>query len=339
MAELYNKESTDRVIFPIGKQKRFLIQTKNSLGMSWSNIAKLLGLSYRSLSYYRNEKYTLRFDIFIKLINLSGTKIPKGVVVKKQFWSNKDSGILGGKKVYHKYGKIGGNELYRINQWKKWWKRSKKIRNAILMPKKVAYPRFSLPLAEFFGIMIGDGSISKYQTTITLNNETDKKYANFVCKLIYNLFHVYPRLYKVKNSKANNIVVSRINLVNYLVNNGLVLGHKINQKISIPEWIMRKKDYKIFCLRGLIDTDGSIIHEIHKIKNNTYKYPRLNFTSASKNLIEQVFGIFSELKFTPKIRRGGRSVQLENIKEICDYFSVVGTSNPKHKERIRAWYQ
>jgi hypothetical protein len=101
---------------------------------------------------------------------------------------------------------------------------------------------------------------------------------------------------------------------------------------------MKSKKFKIACLRGLIDTDGCVVHETHKINSRTYIYPRLNFTSASPLLVEQSILILKELGFNPKIRRKNkRSVQLENLSEVCQYFNVVGSSNPKHRKRISKW--
>ena len=38
-------------------------------------------------------------------------------------------------------------------------------------------------------------------------------------------------------------------------------GPKYKQPIKIPAWIKRNKTYAINCLRGLIQTDGSIYHD------------------------------------------------------------------------------
>ena len=173
---------------------------------------------------------------------------------------------------------------------------------------------------------------------ITLNNETDKMYSIFVIRLLKKLFKIDPKVYKIKNAKAINISISRRNLIEFLIGLGLKQGHKINQHISVPDWIMKSKKYQIACLRGMIDTDGSVVLETHTIKNKKYTYPRINFSSASPFLIQHAFFIFLRLGFSPKIRSNGRAVQLENLAEICQYFSVVGSSNPKHLDRISRWY-
>lgn len=338
MLKTFTNNDTDRVIFPSGKQGEFLSLARKKVNMDWSAFAIALKINLRLLSYYRKEKYSIPFKVLRNIIDISNIDFPKDVQIMDQFWFKKTAGKLGGIAVLKKYGEIGGNKNYRKKQWRLWWKtKGKENINPILKRRNVKIPKHSQELAELFGILIGDGGISKYQVNITLNGETDKLYSEFVINLFNKLFEITPKIYKVKNSKAINISISRSNLASFLVKQGLKLGHKINQGLCIPNWIMKSRKYKIPCLRGMIDTDGSIVHEIHKSKDKKYQYPRLNFTSASPILIKQTFTILSELNFKPKIRRGGRSVQLENLEEICDYFLIVGSSNPKHLERIKAW--
>ena len=339
MPEQFIYKSTDRVIFPPGKQGQFFESAREKANITWADFARQLSINPRSLSYYRNENYSVSFDMIQKIMKISVISFLKNVEIKDQFWSKATAGKLGGEFIVKKYGKVGGDESYRNEQWKKWWEtKGKKSQQPILTRQEVPKPKPSSNLAELFGILIGDGGLTKYQMTITLNGDTDKRYSIFVISLLKNLFEIDPKVYTVKNSKAINIVISRSNLVDFLVERGLKRGHKINQNVIIPDWILKSKDYKIPCLRGMVDTDGSVVHETHQIKGKEYVYPRLNFTSASPLLVQQTIKILIELGFHPKLRRGGRSVQLENLSEICQYFSIVGSSNPKHRDRISAWY-
>ena len=54
----------------------------------------------------------------------------------------------------------------------------------------------SIELAEFMGIMLGDGFIKSNETQlgITLNSETDYLYAKYVSKLIKALFNLKPSI-------------------------------------------------------------------------------------------------------------------------------------------------
>ena len=115
---------------------------------------------------------------------------------------------------------------------------------------------------------------------------------------------------------------------------GILIGNKLKQNLSIPEWIIKSQKYLIPCIRGMVDTDGSVVIETHNTKGKKYIYYRLNFTSASPILIDQTYQTLKKIGFNPKIRRNGRAVQLEKIEEICDYFKRIGTSNPKHLKRL-----
>lgn len=54
--------------------------------------------------------------------------------------------------------------------------------------KQIKLPPYDKLLAEFVGICLGDGCVSKYQTGITLNEVADKKYIPYVIHIIDLLF-------------------------------------------------------------------------------------------------------------------------------------------------------
>lgn len=97
-------------------------------------------------------------------------------------------------------------------------------------------------------------------------------YSVYVIKLLQKLFKVKPKVCRVKNSKALNISISRSDLVDFLFRHGLKVGNKLKQNLSIPEWIMKSGKYIIPCIRGMVDTDGSVVIETHHIKNKKYTY-------------------------------------------------------------------
>jgi len=186
-------------------------------------------------------------------------------------------------------------------------------------------------LAEFVGIVMGDGGITKRQVAITLNYKTDKLYAVFVSNIIKELFKIKPAIYFRRKESLINIVVSRTRLVEVCESIGLKIGNKLKQGLDMPQWIKKDRFFSSTCIRGLIDTDGCVFSECHKIKNKKYCYPRLCLTSYSPKLCSSVAGILKELGFSPKIRIG-RNVQLENKQDIIRYFSLINTHNPHIKK-------
>lgn len=75
-------------------------------------------------------------------------------------------------------------------------------------------------------------------------------------------------------------------------------GSKLAQKVTVPMWIKGKREYKIECLRGLIETDGSIY--------NDRNYKMIMFTSANPDLAKEFYEMLRSLSFKPylyKIKR------------------------------------
>ena len=60
--------------------------------------------------------------------------------------------------------------------------------------RTVRYPKHSADLAEFVGILLGDGCINKNQISISLNIKSDKDYASYVVELTEKLFRYRPSL-------------------------------------------------------------------------------------------------------------------------------------------------
>lgn len=318
------------------EQKRFIELAQKNIRTNIKGIASISKVSVRQISDWKNGRATLSLYAFEKLLTLSKIQRPKKIKIVNQYEHAKSAGKKGFVAVLKKYGEFPKNEKIRRENWQKWWKTTGMYQKRdIFKRQKIRIPEKSIELAELCGILIGDGGITKRQVRITLNCETDKIYSKFVVKLVQRLFNIKPKVNKIKNSRALNICISSTDLVDFLVMCGLKVGNKLQQNLSIPRWIQERKKYFIPCIRGMVDTDGCVVLETHRIKNKKYIYCRLNFTSASPTLVNQTIQALVKIGFHPKLRRKGRSVQLENIDEIWEYFKRVGTSNPKHINRLR----
>ena len=60
----------------------------------------------------------------------------------------------------------------------------------------------------------------------------------------------------------------------------------------------------------------------------------ITFDDGYQNNLQYALPTLKKMGFNPKIRSKGRAVQLEKMSEICDYLKRIGTSNPKHLERL-----
>lgn len=201
--------------------------------------------------------------------------------------------------------------------------------------KEVSLPKYSINLAEFFGIMIGDGGINNaWQANITVNAISDFSYSRYIAILCQKLFNTTPAIRKRKTTKALVISLTSTSIVDFLVANGLPRGNKLKQGLKIPKWILDKPSYCKVCVRGLIDTDGCVFVHAHKVNGKAYKNIGLTFSSRSQELIFQVAAILDEFGIMPHISKRGTDIYLYQADSVLKYLKVFGTSN----ERIQLVY-
>lgn len=334
MVELFKSE---RVSFPKGKQDIFIVEAKRKLNTTWCALANILNITTRTLTKWKNEKNTISLEAVKKICRLTERKLPNNIKKLPPFWYAKRGAKKGGLATMKKYGKVCVNEERRKERWFEWWKKEGKFKeNPILnKPLPIKKPKKSARLAEFVGIVLGDGGISKRQITITLNNKSDKEYAKFVIKLIKKLFGVAPGIYKDNQNSVDNIVVSRTKLVNFCTDElGLKIGNKVRQQVNIPNWIKKNKNFKIACVRGLIDTDGSLIIHKYKSSGKYYSYKKIGFTNRSLPLLKSVSIILFDLKIKNRIMKP-YDIRIESQMDVKRYFNVVGSNNPKHLKRYK----
>lgn len=322
-----------RVIFPKGKQKEFLDQIKNILGFSWTDIARFLDISNRTLTDWKREKFSISLLAVKKLARKAKLPIPQNIEIKDPFWYV--SLGSGGVALYKKYGRVGGDPEYRNMKWREWWNREGKYAKhpIIGVSKPIKIPKYSEKLAEFVGIILGDGGISKYQVAVTLNALDDREYGDFVVRIVKHLFGVKPSIHKKRGCNANNIVVSRRELVKFCSEKlGLKIGNKVKQQVDIPQWIIKDKKFKAACLRGLVDTDGSVFTHSYRAGGKVYSYKKISFTNLSQPLRMSVYDIMKEMGLNPRLAQN-KDVRLDSQEDVKKYFWLVSSNNPKHLKR------
>lgn len=334
MAKLSNKfKGNKRVVFSHGKQKEFLEKTRFSLGLNNDNFARLIGVSPRTLNDWKREKFYLPLNSLKKLCDKSGISMPKYLETKDPFWYTSLGAHKGGIASFKKYGHIGGDPEYRKKKWHEWWQSSGRFRkDMITFPIKVIKPSKSKELAEFVGILLGDGAITKKQITITLHKVDDRDFTDYICYLIEKLFHLKPALYE--RESVNNIVISRTELVRYFVKNlGLHIGSKIRQQVDVPMWIKKSGIFSRACSKGLFDTDGCFYIDKHKYNNKTYLNCGMNFTNRALPLLSFFKETLQKYNLSPT-QKTHYSIFLRREEDIIKYFDKIGSSNPKHYNKF-----
>lgn len=320
------KYKNPRLKFKKGEQKSFLENILSKNNVSVTDLAKLVEVSPRTIRDWCKEKYNITEKGLLKACHVYSVKPPSNADQLKLSWQQETmfKCIKGGQSRYRLHGnfstpegtRLGGHRALQIL-------REKGL--AAWTSKPFSLPKKSKKLAEFVGIMLGDGGITETQATITLNTIADKSYIKFVSKLGKNLFGQNPKIAPRKDCLATNLRYSGINLVDYLLKIGLKKGDKVKQQVRVPNWILKSMRYKIACLRGLMDTDGGISKCTHKYKSKKYLYLNPCFANRSKPLLQFVTNTFLELGLNPSV--AGERIWLYNKQSVINYFKIVGSSN------------
>jgi hypothetical protein len=220
------------------------------------------------------------------------------------------------------------------------------------LAKKISIPPLCQELAEDIGIQIGDGSISlwkrdgingSYKVQVYGDIKEDAYYLlNFVKPLKERLFNVHV------NSGSNNaagtlfLTIYSKNLVYFYNLLGLQTGRKVD--IRIPDFVFQNRKFEASCLRGLMDTDGSLAFS--KGERRTHSNPVIHFTSKGKFLAKQVCGMLDDLEFSYSTdfdskqydARTGKTYVKSNVyvsgkKSLEKWMSIVGFNNPARMTR------
>jgi intein/homing endonuclease len=193
---------------------------------------------------------------------------------------------------------------------------------------KVKIPtNFSEELAEFVGILLGDGHLTSTQITVCLGTK-ENEYVNYVAELMWRLFGSRGKI--TASEKGGQVVyLGSTALVCWFLNMGLT-HNKVKFQVDIPRWCLSKEEYMRSVLRGLIDTDGSI----YRLRSGM----QISFCNRSKPMLQSVRLMLLKLGFNPS-RVSDKNVYLTRKAEVARYVNEIGFSNIKHEIRFRKFSQ
>jgi len=146
--------------------------------------------------------------------------------------------------------------------------------------------------AYVIGVSIGDGNLSNpNKRAVRLRITCDLKYPQIIKNIIKALEKTFPNnKINIVNGGKNYINISCYsNKLEKILGWKHDKGSKFKQNVRVPKWIFNKKIWIRNCLRGLIETDGSI----YKDRNYTY----VNFTTIIKNLSLDVEKMLVKLNY------------------------------------------
>ena len=198
-------------------------------------------------------------------------------------------------------------------------------------------------LYEFYGILMGDGCISRYYSCNHLHHElridgnaiTDVDYYyNYVVPLITKITGRVPKPRFRKDCKGMYITFQdkgfALFLHTYLE---FPIGKKGN--IIIKNEVLQDFEKLKHVLRGLFDTDGCI----YFTKNNSEEryYPILEITSYSFDLITQLKSALTLAGFKVKISHYQDSIKLHGKENLFKWMELIGTSHPDKRSKFDFW--
>lgn len=327
------KYGSPRLLFPRGQQRLFIENIIKKSGFNVNKLARMVDVSSRTIRDWKREKLHIPLKAIRIFCSNSGVSLPPKTNRMIVSWRKKKLEIskMGAESRFKKYGPLGTVEGRRRGGKKTM--RILRSRGIIPPMKKFQQPIKNERLAEFIGIVLGDGGITPFQIQITLNSIADKKYLFFVKNLFSDLFQIEPSVFKKRDCNANVIYCNGMNLVRIMTSLGLRVGNKVRQQVGVPDWIKSNTNFSIACLRGLMDTDGGIFTHRYIVNGKLYKYNKGCFSNRSIPLLDFVYETLKKVGLNPKTNKKSKMVNkqvwLYNMAEVKKYFHLVGSSNQR----------
>ncbi len=197
--------------------------------------------------------------------------------------------------------------------------------------KTPSLPEMSADLAEFLGILYGDGCLVKCNFGVDVSGDKRSDilfHKNKVGPLIKKLFNLEVKFQIQKNcihtrlhSKVLNEFLSKVYF--------FPIGEK-KTKMRIPPQIYQRDEYKLAFLRGLFDTDGGIDY-------HHFRCSQLHYTCYDAAFLKEVFDLFKSLNFNVKLAK--RDVKMFERSEIARFFKEVSPANPKHTYKYQKFLE
>ncbi|MEK7579637.1 MAG: LAGLIDADG family homing endonuclease [Patescibacteria group bacterium] len=184
---------------------------------------------------------------------------------------------------------------------------------------------YSIELAEFIGIMCGDGHVSDEQVFVFLGTKPNE-YGDYVKELFKKIFW-YELKEMAKDSKYLTLYLGFRELVKLLMSMGLV-KNKVKEQMGAPKWIFENENFMKAFIRGFLDTDGSV----YKLRWGT----QISFCNRSVPLLKDTRRMLKLLGFNPS-KISDQNLYLTRKADLKKFLIEIGSSNPKKLNRLQKW--
>ena len=208
--------------------------------------------------------------------------------------------------------------------------------------------KLSEDLAEIVGMLYVDGHMARHQkdyiSEIVGHLNLDYDYlTGHVSLLFYKLFNILPSTYLKKNNAIS--IRFRSKALNYYLES-LGIPPRKKGNLEIPAWILADDQFMRSFIRGLIDTDGSLVLLNRKQKKHLF-YPRISLALNDKDVIAGVAGWLDDKGLnvcTMKDNRKyiyknetrwptGYRLNVNGRKQLEKWMDLIGFRNKKHLDK------
>lgn len=146
----------------------------------------------------------------LQLQRHSGVQVPSGIDVLPEFWSTSKAAMVRNVRWNAVRGNPGTAEERRkggvVSQQRRRDHPERYTGSRVRLRNAIRIPPDGEELAEFIGIVLGDGTISNYQVRIVLNRTTDSAYGGYVANLARRLFGVTVTAKEPKGESVHRIL-------------------------------------------------------------------------------------------------------------------------------------
>lgn len=182
---------------------------------------------------------------------------------------------------------------------------------------------YSSDLAEFFGVMLGDGHLTHFQVSVTLGTK-ELAYAEYLLDLIEKIFKVRPKIAFRKNGHKI-VYLGSVAITKWLRDQGLV-NNKVLAQVAAPKWIFEKTNFMERFLRGFFDTDGSV----YKLRWGM----QISLCNRSLPLLKSARDMLLYLGYSAS------QISIYNLYitkkiDVARFFKEISPKNPKHQLRFK----
>ncbi len=189
--------------------------------------------------------------------------------------------------------------------------------------RDITIPKYSNNLAEFFGILLGDGNLTSAHIAVTLGNK-ELLYANHVMQLYKILFGPLPKIY-ISPDGYMMVYLCSTEISRWLMREGMVCN-KVRAQVDVPRWIFDQESYMRHFVRGFFDTDGSV----YKLRFGI----QLSFTNRSAPLLVSLQKLLKQLKYRVS-EISDFKFYITRIADVERFFNEIQPRNEKHLERFQ----